>query len=47
MKAGTDGLVADAMHCSPAAGWITGQTIAADGGAALMNADFPLEIQMG
>jgi len=36
-----------AMLCSPEAGWITGQTIAADGGASLMNADFPLEIQMG
>ncbi len=36
-----------AMLCSPEAGWITGQTIAADGGASLMNADFPLEIQLG
>lgn len=36
-----------AMLCTPEAGWITGQTIAADGGASLMNADFPLEIQMG
>lgn len=36
-----------AMLCSAEAGWITGQTIAADGGASLMNADFPLEIQMG
>lgn len=36
-----------AMLCSAEAGWITGQTIAVDGGASLMNADFPLEIQMG
>ncbi|MFN8441903.1 MAG: SDR family oxidoreductase [Caldilineaceae bacterium] len=36
-----------AMLCSAEASWITGQTIAADGGASLMNADFPLEIQMG
>lgn len=36
-----------AMLCTPEAGWITGQTIVADGGASLMNADFPLAIQMG
>ncbi len=29
------------------AGWITGQVIAVDGGASLMNPDFPLEIQRG
>ncbi|MGH9802396.1 MAG: SDR family oxidoreductase, partial [Blastocatellia bacterium] len=36
-----------AMLCSPEAGWITGQAIAADGGASLMNSDFPLAIQLG
>jgi NAD(P)-dependent dehydrogenase (short-subunit alcohol dehydrogenase family) len=32
---------------SDEAGWITGQGIAVDGGASLMNPDFPLEIQRG
>ena len=36
-----------AMLCTPEASWITGQAIAVDGGASLMNADFPLEIQLG
>lgn len=36
-----------AMLCSPEASWITGQAIAADGGASLMNPNFPLEIQLG
>lgn len=36
-----------AMLCTPEAAWITGQAIAVDGGASLMNVDFPLEIQMG
>jgi len=29
------------------AGWITGQVIAVDGGASLMDTVFPLEIQRG
>jgi enoyl-[acyl-carrier protein] reductase III len=33
--------------CSADAGWITGQTITVDGGASLMNALAPLEIQRG
>jgi NAD(P)-dependent dehydrogenase (short-subunit alcohol dehydrogenase family) len=36
-----------ALLCSEEAGWITGQGVAVDGGASLMNADFPLEIQRG
>jgi NAD(P)-dependent dehydrogenase (short-subunit alcohol dehydrogenase family) len=36
-----------ALLCSEEASWITGQAIAADGGASLMNPDFPLEIQRG
>ncbi len=36
-----------AMLCTPEASWITGQAIAVDGGASLMNTDFPLEIQLG
>jgi NAD(P)-dependent dehydrogenase (short-subunit alcohol dehydrogenase family) len=34
-----------ALLCSPEAGWITGQTIYADGGSSLMDTVFPLEIQ--
>jgi NAD(P)-dependent dehydrogenase (short-subunit alcohol dehydrogenase family) len=34
-----------ALLCLEEAGWITGQVIAVDGGASLMNPDFPLEIQ--
>ena len=34
-----------ALLCSPAANWITGQTLDVDGGAALMDAHLPLEIQ--
>ena len=36
-----------ALLASEEAGWITGQVIAVDGGASLMNPDFPLEIQCG
>ena len=36
-----------ALFCSPQAGWITGQTIYADGGASLMNPEVPPEIQIG
>lgn len=35
-----------ALLCSEEADWITGQTIAADGGASVMNSDLPLEIQL-
>jgi enoyl-[acyl-carrier protein] reductase III len=34
-----------ALLCAEEAGWITGQTIAADGGASLMDAGLPLELQ--
>jgi enoyl-[acyl-carrier protein] reductase III len=34
-----------ALLCSQEAGWITGQTIAVDGGASLMDSGLPLEIQ--
>lgn len=34
-----------ALLCSPAANWITGQTLDIDGGATLMDAHLPLEIQ--
>jgi NAD(P)-dependent dehydrogenase (short-subunit alcohol dehydrogenase family) len=36
-----------ALLASEEAGWITGQVITVDGGASLMNSDFPLEIQRG
>lgn len=36
-----------ALICSEDAGWITGQVIYADGGASLMNAEVPPEIQLG
>lgn len=36
-----------ALLCSEAAGWITGQVIAVDGGSSLMDTAFPLEIQRG
>jgi enoyl-[acyl-carrier protein] reductase III len=36
-----------ALLCSQEAGWITGQVIAVDGGASLMDTVFPLEIQRG
>ena len=35
------------LFCSERAGWITGQVIYADGGASLMNAGVPPEIQLG
>ncbi len=35
------------LFCSEQAGWITGQVIYADGGAALMNPEVPPEIQIG
>jgi enoyl-[acyl-carrier protein] reductase III len=34
-----------AALCAPDAGWITGQTIVADGGAMLMNPEVPLDFQ--
>jgi enoyl-[acyl-carrier protein] reductase III len=34
-----------AALCSDDAGWITGQTIVADGGASLMSAEVPLAFQ--
>ena len=36
-----------ALFSSEQAGWITGQTIYADGGASLMNPEVPPEIQLG
>ena len=35
------------LLCSEGAGWITGQVIAGDGGASLMDTIFPLDIQRG
>ena len=35
------------LLCAEEAGWITGQVIAVDGGASLMDTVFPLEIQQG
>jgi len=35
------------LLCSEEAGWITGQTIAADGGVSLMDTGLPLELQIG
>jgi NAD(P)-dependent dehydrogenase (short-subunit alcohol dehydrogenase family) len=34
-----------ALFCSKEAAWITGQTVAADGGMGLMDASLPLAIQ--
>jgi enoyl-[acyl-carrier protein] reductase III len=36
-----------ALLCADEASWITGQVICADGGASLMNAEVPPEIQLG
>ncbi len=36
-----------ALLCSAEAGWITGQLIAVDGGASLVDTHLPLEIQRG
>lgn len=36
-----------ALLCSEDAGWITGQTIFADGGSSLLNPEVPPEIQLG
>jgi enoyl-[acyl-carrier protein] reductase III len=36
-----------ALFCSPQAAWITGQVVYVDGGAFLMNAEVPPEIQLG
>jgi enoyl-[acyl-carrier protein] reductase III len=36
-----------ALLCMDEAGWITGQVIYADGGASLLNAEVPPEIQFG
>ena len=36
-----------ALLCSPDSGWITGQTVYADGGASLVDTLMPLEIQRG
>lgn len=36
-----------ALICSDDAAWITGQTITVDGGASLMDHNFPLELQRG
>ena len=36
-----------ALFCSEDAGWITGQTIVADGGSSLMEPVFPPEVQRG
>jgi NAD(P)-dependent dehydrogenase (short-subunit alcohol dehydrogenase family) len=46
-RLGTPADIGDAVAllCSEQAGWITGQTIHADGGASLMDTIFPLEIQ--
>lgn len=35
-----------ALFCSPQAAWITGQVVYVDGGASLMNAEVPPEIQL-
>ena len=46
-RAGTPADIGGAVAalCSADAGWSTGQTIAADGGASLMNPELPLDLQ--
>jgi NAD(P)-dependent dehydrogenase (short-subunit alcohol dehydrogenase family) len=48
-RLGTPADVGNAVRllCSEHAGFITGQTITVDGGASLMNAEVPTEIQLG
>jgi len=36
-----------ALLCTEEAGFVTGQLIYVDGGASLMSADFPLDLQKG
>ena len=47
-RLGTPADVGDvvSLFCSPEAKWITGQIIFADGGASLMNAEVPPEVQL-
>jgi hypothetical protein len=35
-----------ALMCAPESGWITGQVIRVDGGASLMDASHPPELQL-
>ena len=48
-RMGTPADIGDAVAllCTKEAGWITGQVIAVDGGASLLDTAFPLEIQRG
>jgi enoyl-[acyl-carrier protein] reductase III len=48
-RTGTPADVGDvvALLCAPEAGFITGQTLHVDGGASVMDAGFPLEVQQG
>lgn len=36
-----------ALLCTEEAGWLTGQVIAVDGGASLVDTHLPLDIQLG
>jgi hypothetical protein len=47
VRGGADDSAWRGVDIRPAAGWITGQVIAVDGGASLMDTVFPFDMQGG